>query len=188
MLCALSVTSWDQLHQEGTSSPFTSTFPGPSPSPVPVVEHPHLRAELAWVKPFLSSPKGAQHHQEGEAEAEAGAGVNRLGELCEPSSPGGPGVLHEQQILRGVPRTEVRGWGRVPPTQTLTGWERKPPSCHVSPLGRKQCPHAGSQALPGSELLSFCPWPHLGQSQQGDICCGYTNRASAQFLPSLVTF
>lgn len=98
-LCALSVSGWDQLHQEGIVSPFSSTFPGPSPSPVSVVEHPHLRAEPAWVKPFLSSPKGAQHHQEGEAAAEVGAGVNCIGELCQPSSPGGPGILHEQQIL-----------------------------------------------------------------------------------------
>lgn len=112
----------------------------------------HLCAEPSWVKPFLSSPKGAQHHQEGEAAAEVGAGVNCIGELCKPSSPGGPGILHEQQIFRGLPRTEVWGWGQGPPTQTLTGWERNPPSCQASPQGRKQCPYAGCKALPRQAL------------------------------------
>lgn len=39
----------------------------------------------------------------------------------------------------------------------------------------------------GSDLLSLSPWPHTGQPQQGHVCCGCTNRASPQFLPSLVT-
>lgn len=40
---------------------------------------------------------------------------------------------------------------------------------------------------PGSDLLSLCPWPHMGQSQQGHVCCGCTKGASPQFVPSLVT-
>lgn len=64
-----------------------------------MVKPPRPHAELAWVKLFLSPPKGAQHHQEGEAAAKAGAGVNCIGELCKPSGPGGPGILPEQQIL-----------------------------------------------------------------------------------------
>lgn len=39
----------------------------------------------------------------------------------------------------------------------------------------------------GCDLLSLCPWPHVGQSQQGHICCGCTEGPSPQCVPSLVT-
>lgn len=59
------------------------------------MQHPHLCEELAQVKLSLP-PQGVQHHQEGEAAAEAGAGADCIRELCELRSPGGTGILLEQ--------------------------------------------------------------------------------------------
>lgn len=152
-------------------------------------EHP-TRTQSAQAELFLSPPKGAQHHQEGEAAAEAGAGADRVGELCEPSGPGGPGILPEQQILRGLPRTEVGGWGEPDPLRSLAGKGEEPPTLPRPPRdltsGKEATSWCWQPSCPraGFDPLSSCPWPHTGRSQQGHSCGSCCKHSTLLFSPA----
>lgn len=68
------------------------------------------------------------------------------------------------------------------------GRERNHPRCQTSPLERKRCPGAGSQAPPGQDLtFSTSVLVHTWDNLSRVMSAAAANAASPQVLPSLVT-
>lgn len=102
------------------------------------------------------------------------------------------GSCLNNKYSEGYPGQRYRAGAGSHPTQTLMGRGEEPSPLPDLTSGEEAMSWRWqpSSSRAGSDPLSSCPWPRMGQSQQGHICCscwpsGCLNHGITKFSTAL---